>query len=247
MTFWAVRSFWTLVSPKSLDEIKARYDFELSKAVRVGVLRDKLTEDQQLRASVQKNVNIAGLVGKKEYVEGDFGFIRREDEWLDEDDEERTGTSYMVFLKVPEHVLKTPEDYVYHDGYDGIHKLTEDRYYLFDKTRVAVRVFLDDSGEIAYDVPLTVEKYEHPFMMQQNRICIGDYDFGKLDGLKREEAVARLLTDTRKILLSCYISAETSPARRLTEFEKRRLTLAQVKKRNLPITNIKIEKGRRNK
>lgn len=237
---------FALVSPKPLEEVKARYDFELSKAVRIGALKDKLTQDSQLRALAQRNSNIGELVRRKEYIEGDFGFVREEDDWNDEDNEEHSGVSYTVFLNVPKHVIKMPDDYEIYDD-NGHKKKKQDRYYWFDRTRVAVRVFLDDDNKISYDKPISLDgdDYEHPFMMGDGDICLGDYSYHKLDKFKRGEAIARLLTDTRTVLLSGYTRGKTPASMPLEEFENRRITLSEARRRNLPITNVNLEKGRR--
>ncbi len=245
---------FVLVSPKPVDEVKARYDFELFKGVKVGALRNTLAHDEQLRALAQRNVNIAELVRRKEYTEGEFGFMKPEDDWYDAHDGNHAGTSYLVFLEVPKHVLKTPKGYVdvddedeYEYEYDdtGRRRKPQDRYYWFDKTRAAVRVFLDDDGNITHDEPVTIEQYEHPFMKDDTRICLGEYDFNKLNQLKRGEAVARLLVDTKKTFLSGYIRAGTHAATGLSEFDDHRLTLPEARRRNIPVTNVNLEKGRR--
>ncbi|MDP3026781.1 MAG: hypothetical protein Q8N63_03665 [Nanoarchaeota archaeon] len=241
---------FALVSPKPMDEVKARYDFELSKGVRVGALRHKLTQDEQLKVLAQRNTNLGELVKKREYHEGEFGFIRDEDDWCDEDSgEDHSGLSYLVFLQVPKHALKAPKGYNSddEDEYDdnGRKRKPQESCYWFDKTRAAVRVFLNDDGNITYDKPVTVEDYKHPFMTSETGICLGDYSFNKLNKLKRGEAVARLLVDTKQTFLSGYTRANTPAAQELNEFDNRRLTLSEARRRNIPVTNINIERGRR--
>lgn len=243
---------FALVSPKPMDEVKARYEFELSKGVRVSALRDRLAHDEQLRVLAQRNSDIGELVRKKEYSERGFGFIRDEDDWYDEDSgEDHSGLSYLVFLEVPKHALKAPKGYDSDDDeeYDdnGRRRKPQERCYWFDKTRAAVRVFLNDDGNITYDKPTTVEDYEHPFMTGDTEICLGDYSFNKLNKLKRGEAVARLLVDTKQTFLSGYTRANTPAAQELNEFDNRRITLSEARRRNIPVTNINLEKGRRHR
>jgi len=219
--------------------VKARYEFELSKAIRVGALKNRLTQDSQLKALAQRNSDLGSLVKKSEYAEGEFGFIRDEDS----DDEH----SYWVFLQVPKHVLKMPDDYK-EDSDDEDGRSLKGKHYLFDKVRVAVRVFLEDGRDISYDeTPVTVEDYEHPFAHGGNfgEICLGEYNSNDLNKLKKGEAVAKLLKDTRTVLLSGYVSADINPVTFLGDFEDRRITPSDARRRNIPITNVNLEKGRR--
>lgn len=241
---------FTLVSPRSIDELKAKYDFELSKKIRINALKNKLAKDEQLNELIQKNGNIKALTRRREYDEGDFGFIK--EDCLNDDE----AATYWVFLKVPKHVLKMPDDYKLHyndDDYDDNGNLKKsaqkkNRYYLFDKVRVALRVFINEQGKISYNsYPKTVEDYDHPFSMESGDfgpICLGHYSFNKLSKLKPGEAVARLLTDTKGVLLSGYTRGSTGAAQPLDKFEDKRITLSEIKKRNLPITNINLGKGR---
>jgi len=46
----------------------------------------------------------------------------------------------------------------------------KDRYYLFNKVRVAVKVFINENDEISYEEdPVTVEAYDHPFTKDVQR------------------------------------------------------------------------------
>lgn len=219
---------FALVSPKPMDEVKARYDFELSKSVRIGALRHKLTQDEQLKALAQRNTNLGKLVRKKQHDEGGFGFIR-EDRYEPEGyiNYEGDGPEYLVFLDVPAHVLKHPE---------------KEEFYQFGSTRVAVPIFMGERGEISYDPPINLKSsFQHPFV-DENYICLGDYSFGKLNRLKNGEAIARLLVDTRSVIHSGYMTGE-NPLNQLEDLSSKRISLAEVKRRRLPITNINHERG----
>ncbi len=231
-----------LVSPIPVDELKNKFYFELSKKVRIETLKTKVAKDEQIRELLENDSNLSSLVKKDEYFEEDFGFIRNEE------------YEYHVFLKVPKHVLKMPDDYefeddddydTYDDDYDEKprrNKKKKDRYYLFDKVRVAVKVFIND-GRIQYDAdPVTVEDYEHPFAdgSEYDLICLGGYPHHELNRLNSEEAIAKLLKDTRTTLLSGYVSGDTAPIHKLEYFEDRRISPSEIKKRNLPITNINL-------
>lgn len=225
-----------LVSPIPVDELKNKFYFELSKKVRIETLKTKVAKDEQIRELLENDSNLSGLVRKDEYFEDDFGFIRNEE------------YEYHVFLKVPKHVLKMPDDYEFDDydetNYDknGILKKKRDRFYFFDKVRVAVKVFFED-GEIQYDkTPVTVEEYEHPFADggEYDVICLGFYPDHELNKLSSEEAIVKLLKDTKTTLLSGYVSGDTTPINRLEYFEDRRISPSEIKKRNLPITNINL-------
>ncbi len=225
---------FALVSPKPIDEVKTRYDFELSKGVRVGALKGRLAHDEQLKALAQRNSNLGELVKKKQHDEGGFGFIK-DDNYSPDDDSidggysDGDGPTYLVFLDIPAHVLKYPD---------------AENYYSFKGVRVAVPVFVNDKGTISYNAPISLNNsYKHPFV-DGSEICLGDYSYGKLSKLKRGEAVARLLVDTRSTIHSGYMEGD-NPLHRLENLEGYRISLAEVKRRRLPITNINHERGRR--
>ncbi|MBI5066288.1 hypothetical protein HZA97_08695 [Candidatus Woesearchaeota archaeon] len=231
---------YSLVSPVSIDEVKNKFYFELSKKIRIETIRNKAANDKRIREFLENNSNLESLVRKEEYKEEDFGFIRED------------YGEYNVFLQVPKHVLKMPDDYVFEeydyydddDDYDEERKSRKktkkkDRYYLFDKVRVAVKLFVED-GEIAYNnESFTIEEdYSDPFCDRE--VCLGDYNYSQLAQLEPGLAVAKFLKDTRRTILSGYVSGNTAPRTALENFEGNRITPSQIKKRNLPITNINL-------
>lgn len=241
---------YILFSPKPFGEVKERYDFELSKVVKIDALNDKLTRDSDLSELAARNADLASLARKQEYKEGDFGFIK--EEYNNDGD-----YSYWVFLQVPKHVMKMPDDYDFDDGgedWDYGHdrpkkrsKRKTERYYLFDKVRVAVKVYIEGGKIYRCDESVTVENYNHPFAHGGDfgEICLGDYHFGKLNRLEKGEAVARLLVDTRQTFTSGYVDGGTTPIHSLEDYEDNRITLSEAKRRNIPVTNVNLGKHRR--
>ncbi|MBI4143797.1 hypothetical protein HY486_00935 [Candidatus Woesearchaeota archaeon] len=229
------RSFG-LVCPNSLELVKQRYDFELSKCLRVGALRNQLVQDKQLRDLFERTAGIAELVKKKQYSEGSFGFVRADNEIMDDFDEDKydfrsdpanSGPGYFVFLDVPAHVLKEP----------GV-----DKYYFFKKLRIGVSVFFDSGNNISYAGPVSLNsECVHPFVLG-NAICLGGYNFFELDRLKPGEAVAKLLVDAKRIILSGY-GGEASPFKLLEYLGRNLISLSEVKRRGLPITNVNYERS----
>lgn len=230
---------YSLVSTIPVNELKNKFYFELSKKVRIETLKTKAANDKKIREFLQNNSNLESLVNKNEYREEDFGFIKYSD-------------CYYVFLQVPQHVLKMPDNYqflneTYDDYYSNYHsnektkKEKRNRYYHFDKVRVAIRLFIDQ-GKIQYCNPITIERYSHPFTdgPGYSSICLGNYNYYDLKKLEPDLAVATLLKDTKRTLLSGYVDGGTRPYRALESFGHRRLTLEEIKKRKLPITNINL-------
>ncbi len=250
---------FTLVSEEKAADLKARYDFELSKQVRIDALKVKYAEQKRIGQLKNSDSSLEALLKKKSYKEEDFGFIFDDGTYDPEEDggfrdsyhEEESNyedgePSYWVFIQVPEHVLKMPEDekndYSYYNYGRKDSEDSVDQYFHFDPVRLAVRVYVGVNGKITYDAyPATVEDYEHPFSGSGrfSEICMGDYDRSKLSKLQEGEAIARLLIDGRKTLTSGYVS-DVAPNIHLSELSQNAITLAEVKKRKLPITNINI-------
>ncbi len=230
-----------LVSEEKVADLKARHDFELSKQVRIDALKVKYAEQKKIGQLKDPGTNLEALLKKKSYQEGDFGFIVKDNTSNSE------GPSYWVFIQVPEHVLKTPEykerDLNYYSR-EASSDFSKGKYYRFDPVKLAVRVFFAE-GRLTYDSqPVTVEKYSHPFARSWAfaHICMGGYEINQLRKLNVEEAIARLLVDARKTMISGYTYG-VHPIRPLYEFPNRAITWAGIKKRKLTVTNININKN----
>src|SRR3989344_2763368 len=171
------------------------------------------------RDNVSKKVFIQKIVKMKAYGEDDFGFL------VDDD-------NYYVFLDVPKHVLKDPE---------------HNKYYLFGNVKIGVSI--GDSGQMYENKVVILQNYSHPFVGYSEdkfeEICVGNYPYSKLSNLKKEEAIARLLIDAKNTLLSGYNSKHVSPMAHLGDFESKRISLAEIKRRKLNITNINLGKSTR--
>ena len=230
---------YALVSPRPVSEVTERYGFELSKQVRINVLRTKLANDKRIQELELKDASLRGLVRKKEHKEGDFGFIR--------EDKGESNPSYFVFLKVPKYVLRLAAEDVNDPDYyydEAEKECTADRFYFFKPVRVATRVSLQ-GDDITFDEPVTVEAYDHPFTGNAGEycsICLEEYNFDKLyeGDLKRGEAVAKLLVDTKHVLMSGYLDGDTTGISRLEEYEKNRIYPGEIKRRNLYVSNVKL-------
>jgi len=214
---------YIFLAPENLSPIKERYYFELSKLLRINTLK-KLYNQQSLIELMQNDSEIEDLVNMDEYSERDFGFIKKGGQ---------SNPYYYLFLKVPEHVLRDPELGYYHH---------------FRGSRVAVKLYLNSSGEVSYEGPMMVERRSHPFSSNTNEyagICMGNYERSKLNRLKRGEAVARLLTDAKHTLLSGYIDSDTGPERRLCKYTRNKISLEEIERKGLQITNVNLLHRRR--
>ena len=58
--------------------------------------------------------------------------------------------------------------------------------------------------------------------------------------MKRGEAVAKLLVDTKHVLMSGYLDGDTTGISRLEEYEKNRIYPGEIKRRNLYVSNVKL-------
>ncbi len=227
---------FVLVSEEKVADLKVRHDFELSKQVRIDALKVKYAEQKKIGQLKDSGNNLEALLKKKSYQEGDFGFIATEPS-----SSGVPGPTYWVFIQVPEHVLKMPEDEQRNYSYDNYGKKVLE-FYHFGPVRLAVRVYFGINGKITYDAyPVTVERYTHPFagMSAFDRICMGTYNRSKLSGLDEGEAIARLLVDAKKTMTSGYTRG-VSPLHRLHNLPSRAITPAEIKKRKLQVTNINI-------
>jgi hypothetical protein len=251
---------YALVSPKPLEEIIARYKFLLSKQVRKEALQLKMMREKNNNGISFGSINVCSIIKKEAYCESDFGLEKDTDSDVSADNNWQR--SYYVYIQVPEHVLKVPDDYAFNDSdEDNDDEYSDDderqrkkkgkrneRYFVFDDVKLAISVGIDEDGTIGYsDSPFTMDAYEHPFSDggSFDEICMGGYKKSKLNRFSKEEAISKLLIDARNILLSGYISAKTNPNTPFEDFDDRRITLSEIRKRKLPITNININKRSR--
>ncbi|MBI4143794.1 hypothetical protein HY486_00920 [Candidatus Woesearchaeota archaeon] len=77
----------------------------------------------------------------------------------------------------------------------------------------------------------------HPFA-DSYRVCIGGYDFDKIDKLAPGEAIAKLLVDAKRIILSGYGGKGLHPIIGLKYLPNHRISLSKVQRMRLPVTNV---------
>ena len=205
-----------------ISKVMKKYYFEVYKQVRLDALRKNLHQDKTLRDLIRNNEKFEDILKKREYSEDGMGFVLNDETYPD----------YFVSLNIPAHVLKMPDI---------------ERYYYFTSAKVAVKIYINRQGEVAYDTPPIIlgnKFYEHPYIMDSNKICLGRYSYdNRLKGLNRGEAIAKLLLDAKNTLVFGYFNEDNKNSREtLKQFENHRISYNEIVKRNLPITNSKIEK-----
>ncbi|MBI5066291.1 hypothetical protein HZA97_08710 [Candidatus Woesearchaeota archaeon] len=219
---------YSLVSPISLDLVKAKFSFELERKLMLETLKVKVAESKKVNEILGRDSKIKELLEKTIYEEEDFGFMKE-------------GNHYYVFLKVPEHVLKMPDDYVY---FNGQRNKDKNKYYRFGETKIGVRIFFDGLNT-SEGQPRLLDNYTHPFTGGMNQhVCLGNYNYTATYMLEQGLNVVTLLKDTRRTMLSGYVSGGTKPINPLERFEHKRISLEEIKKLKLPITNINLKKNK---
>jgi hypothetical protein len=204
---------------KKADMLWERMFFDISREMRAGAFNDIITSIEEQREKLVGNSKLLQLMGYKQYAEQDYAFIMRDEE----------GKKYSVLLEVPRHILV--------DHKTGL-------LYLFKDCHVAVNVELT-SGVITVEPRTYVHQagYDHPFVglgdSPRQTICMGSYDFSKLDMLEPGVHIATLLSDARRILLKGLLDKRIKPVHSIDQFESNLISGDYARQINVPITNQK--------
>jgi hypothetical protein len=170
-------------------------------------------EIRAIRFSESKNDNNQ-IYKKREYHEKDFGFVNSERE-------------LTVYVDVPEHVLR---------DFDG-------RLYNFPGHRLGIKIsYSSEYNKIQLlKSPYSLGRVSGPFYGWGSDLCMGDYSMEYMERMSKGQAFAKLLFDARNVVLHGYRPGRVTPRINLGDFTHRRISPAEVKRRNLPITNINYQ------
>ncbi len=213
----------------SVKELKNRFDFQIGKALRIHALQE-LADERAIKAIEQAQF-FEVLKDKQEYEEEDFGFIVN-------------GGNYTVFLKVPPHVLKD------HDGDSYNYYSTKGAYYAFEGGKIGVTLspYMNGASRTMTYSP-SIKPIGHflsPFIRDPNNgyVCMGGYRYDSLKSLPAGQAVAKMLQDGRRTILSGYTPG-VAPEIRLSSstFSSRRITIEEANRKGIPVTNENLRRG----
>jgi hypothetical protein len=170
-------------------------------------------EIRAIRFSESKNDNNQ-IYKKREYHEKDFGFVNSKRE-------------LTVYVDVPEHVLR---------DFDG-------RLYNFPGHRLGIKIsYSSEYNKIQLlKSPYSLGRVSGPFYGWGSDLCMGDYSMEYMERMSKGQAFAKLLFDARNVVLHGYRPGRVTPRINLGDFTHRRISPAEVKRRNLPITNINYQ------
>ncbi|MBR9705870.1 hypothetical protein GOV14_02430 [Candidatus Pacearchaeota archaeon] len=206
-------------SRKLFLEFSKRKANELS----LDALRHKFAENAEYQKLRTKEIDIAKYAGVNTYHEGEFGFEKAADNKL------------LLYAKIPDYVLKSPG---------------REAYYRFKGHKIALRLKWN-SGYKNAGLDRGPHKLSHvvgPFYdgSGSSGLCMGHYNHDYFDRMDRGKAIAKYLLDARNVILHGYQKG-SNPYRSLSDsnFEDRRISLREIKKKKLPITNINYQRGRR--
>ena len=204
------------------SELWEKANFILDKTLRIRTLERAARLGWGL---APEDARIAKLVVQGEYQEGSVGFTLRSRYSPQDIDASRYqgGRTCFIWITIPEHAMRSPNS---------------GEYYKFDSVKAAVPVFLTEQGVISWDNPRVIERrYAHPFVFDNGGICLGNYGYGKLRSMETGVAVARLLADTRRTLLSGYTGSNVNPARSFDALYNQKISLEHLRKLKIPVTN----------
>ena len=208
---------YSLVPFSSVREVEHAYRNKLDTQFKIQAINEFEDQINKIKKLRSEKKALEKFFEKKEYDAGTVGFKKHDG-------------AYYVYVPVPEYVLKDPDT---------------NKYYRFDKCRVAVKVKYDGK-RFNYGSPRVIDSYFHPFLPDSNcswqSICMGNYNYSKLGMLDDASAIATLLSDARNVLLTGY-KLDCSPYHKLGEYTSREISIEEIKKRKLPVTNVRNDKS----
>ena len=196
-------------NPATTDEAQDRFYHEFSKGLRIDALKSHLSIDKLTELLQDQNAELLAIRGKREYSEGDFGFL------------EHKGT-YYVFLTVPEFALKSFD--------------RPGTYYFHDKMRIGQAVNKDGARISFSSQPIAIDNNGHMYMHDNSGefigICFGEHSIPS-SGKDNGEVIAKRLRSTRDMMLFGYREFPDY----YSKYRKSPMTLDQVNKKGILVTS----------
>jgi hypothetical protein len=209
---------YTLQFSNDFEKFRSCYMENLIRQLSEDALRNKMRSNEEFRKLQEKFSDINILCGKDVYTEKDFGF-------------QKNGSELYVFIEIPEHVLVNPDS--------GAH-------YRFNAHRLRIKLGTNERSNkpclLEYAGP--AGDVEGPFYNGRS-LCMGNYSFDYLNDCSGK-SFAKLLIDAKNVILRGYNSG-VGPHHRLNPevYGHRAISMEEIKRRKLPITNINYQAGGR--
>jgi hypothetical protein len=209
---------YTLSPAFAADRVESAYLRHLQTQFKIEAVDEFEDQAKQLQEIKVKNAALEKFFKKDEFDVGEVGFVKK------------NGT-YYVYLQVPEFVLKDVKKY---DDYYVSGKL-----YHFKPCKVAVSVVPSGTG---YQVgnPVVIDTYVHPFLKGDDAwqgICMGNYNWSRLESLDPAAKIATVLSAARNVLLKGYTST-CGPHHPLERNYFHAVSESEVQKKGWKITNV---------
>ena len=161
---------------KGLEE---KFLSELEKQVKINSLKQHFTREKILDLLRTQDLKLLDIAGKKEYKEEGFGFTQ---------DRVR---NYYAYIDVPSFVIKS--------HFDG-------NYYLFDKSRVGIRV-KKEGDKLGYGAELImIDNIQHPLTANNRKfeyMCLGNNNL-VTSGENNGDIIAKRLRQGKYIAIYSY-------------------------------------------
>lgn len=198
---------------RSFHDFKRNFAFEIAKWLSVEALKEKLKESREFKKFLETEDDALSLCSREEHSEKDFGF-------------KESSEGLLVYVEVPDYVLKSP---------------LNGALYQFSGHKIGIDLDVNTEGEVYLKrSPHSVGNVAGPFY-GCGGLCMGNYSWeSRTRGMPKGKAFAKYLTDARNVVLRGYRSSNVSPNSRLDDehYSSRRRSEEEVKRKNLPITNI---------
>ncbi|MFH1637992.1 MAG: hypothetical protein ABIB71_06210 [Candidatus Woesearchaeota archaeon] len=202
-----------------LQELEAEYMDRISKSLQKQAIRESDEQNKVIADLEEESKALDDILNREEFSLGDVGFIKRND-------------NYYVYLKIPECAMK-------HES--------RNEFYSFKPCRVALKVRMSGK-DFQYDGPYVIEAVRNPFVGSHSSwqgVCTGNYDRHKLRNLSTGAKIAHILSDTKSGLMGMAYD------KRVDEHHGHHplgsgyfptISVAEIKKKNLPVLNISGKK-----
>jgi len=200
-----------------IKDLEERFLVELGKKVRIDALREHLSRDKIIDLLRTQDAELLAMAGRKEYQGEGFGFTQDEK------------GSYYAYLDFPAMAIKSEVD---------------ENYYLYDKTKIALRVS-KNKGNLDWDRDFfMVDNNGHPYVHNKNqrfaKICQGDATYSMpTSGKDVGEVIVKRLRKMKEVLMFGYTWRFFDPAYEGDNYGKNytshRRDLSELQKMNIPI------------
>jgi len=210
---------YSLVQACHLDEVVEDVVFAKIKELSVEALREKLKDSEEFARLKSARTDADVICKQKSYHEQDFGFESRDNRGL------------TVYVDIPEHVLKSPHNY---------------KLYRFNRHKLGIIIGSESRLPKLLAGPHALTEVSGPFYSRR-ALCMGSYGKSYMDNMKRGRGFAKLLVDARNVILRGYMSGQ-QPHHVLDDihFATKKISVEEVKRKQLPITNVDYQPRRRN-